>query len=89
MLSLKLIFLTKCRCRYDNVIARLHFGDPCPQCGMCFTKDQKQQYRDHLDWHFQQKMKIQNTILTIPNVTAKSREAYVSVSVSFVDIIRN
>ena len=89
MLSLKFIFLTNCRCRYDNVIDRLHFGDPCRQCGMCFTKAQKQKYRDHLDWHFQQNMKIQNTILTIPQTTAKSREVYGTVSVSFVDIIHN
>lgn len=40
--------------RHRSIIKQLFLGMQCSSCGERFPESQKQQYSDHLDWHFRE-----------------------------------
>ena len=40
--------------KYKDSYQSLYAGIQCSSCGLRFSQDGVQKYRDHLDWHFQQ-----------------------------------
>ena len=39
--------------RYTILITLLNSGVPCTSCGMRFKSESAEEYRRHLDWHYQ------------------------------------
>ena len=39
--------------RYTILITLLNSGVPCTSCGMRFKSESTEEYRRHLDWHYQ------------------------------------
>ena len=39
--------------RYTILINMLHSGVPCTSCGLRFKSESAEEYRHHLDWHYQ------------------------------------
>ena len=39
--------------RYTILITLLHSGVPCTSCGLRFKSESTDEYRHHLDWHYQ------------------------------------
>ena len=43
--------------KHDVIIKQLFLGMQCSSCGERFPSSHKQQYSDHLDWHFRENKK--------------------------------
>lgn len=67
-----------CR-QFEGVIQRLYTGIQCQSCGLRFTAQQTEKYREHLDWHFRQNRRDKG----IANVT-KYRRWYYQINVSLI-----
>lgn len=46
--------IEKLKIRYSQFIEELYDGIQCSSCGIRFTVDDTEKYREHLDWHFRQ-----------------------------------
>lgn len=67
--------------QYNGAIQLLSVGIQCASCGLRFVPEQKDKYREHLDWHFRQNKRGKDQ-MNMP----KHRDWYYTVTVSMMHI---